>query len=81
MGTLQRLPRIVGQQRCSELTYTARTFSGDEAVSYGLALEAYASEQEMMQTVMRTASMIATKSPLTVRLGSTLHNPFSIFDN
>lgn len=67
MGTLQRLPGIVGTQRCAELCYTARTFNGREAVSYGLAMQAFATEAEMMTHVQEVAKMIASKSPLTIR--------------
>jgi len=68
LGTMQRLPHLVGDQRARELTYTGRTFSGDEAVRYGLCLEpAFDDAQAMMAHVRATASAIAAKSPITVR--------------
>ena len=36
-GMGQRLPRLVGIARARELSYTARMFSGEQAVEYGLA--------------------------------------------
>lgn len=67
MGTLQRLPRIIGQQRSAELALTARTFSGREAAAYGLVLETFPTEEDMLVHVRQVAREIASKSPLTVR--------------
>lgn len=81
MGTLQRLPRIVGDQRAAELTYTGRTFSGREALQMGLVLECFDTEAQMMAHVEAVAKQIASKSPLTVRyvLYSYSPNLFVIF--
>lgn len=67
MGTLQRLPRIVGDQRAAELTYTGRVFTGAEAKQMGLVLECFDSEAEMNKHVAEVARSIASKSPLTTR--------------
>ncbi len=67
IGTLQRLPRIVGDQRAAELTYTARTFSGSEAQRMGLVPECFDSEEDMMTHVKKVAADIAAKSPITTR--------------
>lgn len=67
IGTLQRLPRIVGDQRAAELTLTARTFSGVEAQRMGLVLECFDTEAEMMAHVTKVAADIARKSPITAR--------------
>jgi enoyl-CoA hydratase len=67
MGTLQRLPRIVGDQRAAELTYTARTFTGAEALRMGLVLDCFDTEAEMMAHVQKVAETIASKSPITTR--------------
>ncbi|GMI11090.1 hypothetical protein TrVE_jg9595 [Triparma verrucosa] len=67
VGTMQRLPHIVGDQRSRELTYTGRTFTGKEAVDYGLALEGFDTFEELEDHVMGVAGVISTKSPLTVR--------------
>jgi enoyl-CoA hydratase len=39
-GMSQRLPRAVGMTRARELSYTARRFTGAEAVEWGLAVRA-----------------------------------------
>ena len=38
VGTLQRLPNIVGEQRTRELAYTGRHFNGEEAMNLGLKM-------------------------------------------
>ena len=67
IGTLQRLPKLIGDQQTRELAYTGRTINGIEAQSLGLVLKSFATEELMRQHVDEVASAIAKKSPLTVR--------------
>lgn len=67
IGTLQRLPTIIGDQRCRELAYTGKVFTGEEAEKYGLVLKCFETEEEMMKHVNEIAKTIASKSPLTIR--------------
>jgi enoyl-CoA hydratase len=67
VGTMQRLPHLVGDSRARELTYTARTFSGEQAAAWGLALESFVTADEMRAHAHGVARTIAAKSPLTVR--------------
>jgi len=67
IGTLQRLPKLVGDMQVRELAYTGRTFSGREAQQMGLVLKSFATNADMQQAVEATAASIAEKSPLTVR--------------
>jgi enoyl-CoA hydratase/carnithine racemase len=67
VGTLQRLPRLVGEGVARELAYTGRTVSGDEAQEIRLVNRCYASRDEMMKAVHEIAAAIADKSPLAVR--------------
>jgi enoyl-CoA hydratase len=67
IGTLQRLPKLIGDQQTRELTYTGRTISGIEAQSLGLVLKSFATEELMRQHVDTVARAIAEKSPLTIR--------------
>lgn len=62
-GMSQTLPRTVGIRRAREISFTARTFSGSEAAAWGLANDAFNSEDELQAAVTRTASTIAANSP------------------
>jgi enoyl-CoA hydratase len=67
MGTLQRLPKLIGTQQALELTYTGRNFTGVEAEKLGLVVKAFDSKEEMMNHVTKVAEQIAKKSPITTR--------------
>jgi enoyl-CoA hydratase len=67
VGTLQRLPRLVGEGACRELALTGRTFKGEEAARLGLVNGVFEDEQALRDHVSAVASGIARKSPLTVR--------------
>lgn len=47
LGSLQRLPAIVGYGHAMELALTARRFSGSEAVDLGLVSRTFSSKEEM----------------------------------
>ena len=61
------MPKLVGDMQTRELTYTGRTFGGQEAKSLGLVLESFATHAEMEEAVANTAAAIAKKPPLTLR--------------
>jgi len=67
LGTLQRLPGIVGEQRARELSYTGRFIDSEEAVRIGLILEQAGNQEAMEQKGMELATTIASKSSVTVR--------------
>lgn len=67
VGTMQRLPKLVGDQRARELTYTARGFGGQEAKDMGLVLESFATQELLDAHVADVAREIASKSSITVR--------------
>ena len=67
IGTLQRMPKIVGDQCTRELAYTGRIFRGKEAEQMGLVLKSFSTAEEMHKHVQVTAATIAAKSPLTMR--------------
>jgi enoyl-CoA hydratase len=67
LGTLQRLPSIVGEQRARELAYTGRGISGTEAKQMGLVLEALADRHALEAAAAKLTADIARKSPVTVR--------------
>ncbi|GLD99458.1 hypothetical protein PINS_up008177 [Pythium insidiosum] len=74
VGTLQRLPKLVGEMQAKELAYTGRNFSGLEAERMGLVLRCLKDPEELMAHVTSVAASIAEKSPITVRgIKQTVH--------
>ncbi|TBU96022.1 crotonase/enoyl-CoA hydratase family protein [Stutzerimonas kirkiae] len=67
VGTLQRLPRIIGDGMLRELAYTGRTLDGREAQAIGLANRCYGTLSELQEGVLQVAREIAAKSPLAIR--------------
>ncbi|KAJ0919163.1 putative enoyl-CoA hydratase/isomerase, ClpP/crotonase-like domain superfamily [Helianthus annuus] len=66
LGSLQRLPGIVGFGNAMELALTARRFSGLEAKELGLVSKVFGCREEMEEGVRVIAEGIAAKSPLAV---------------
>lgn len=66
VGTLQRLPRIIGDGMLRELAYTGRTFSAEEARSMGLVNRVYSDKDTLLEGVFDIARDIAAKSPIAV---------------
>ncbi|KAJ8547746.1 hypothetical protein K7X08_011332 [Anisodus acutangulus] len=66
LGTLQRLPSIVGFGNAMELALTGRRFNGSEAKELGLVSTVFTSKQALEEGVKVVAEEIATKSPLAV---------------
>lgn len=64
-GGTQRLPRLVGEGRAKELTYTADNIKADEAYRIGLVNHVYPAA-ELMDQAKKMASRIAAKAPLAV---------------
>lgn len=68
VGTLQRLPRIIGNQSLvRELCYTARKFQSDEAKAAGLVSYVFEDKEKMMEEAIKMAEIISLKSPLAVQ--------------
>ncbi|MCF6757242.1 crotonase/enoyl-CoA hydratase family protein [Pseudomonas balearica] len=67
VGTLQRLPRIIGDGMMRELAYTGRTLDGAEAQAIGLVNRVYENPKALMEGVNELARQIAEKSPLAIR--------------
>ena len=67
VGTLQRLPKLIGDGMVRELAYTGRKFAADEAHSLGLVNRVFAKPEALMAGVMEIAVEIAAKSPLAIR--------------
>ena len=66
VGTLQRLPRIIGDGMLRELAYTGRMGAADEARTIGLVNRVYSDKQALLDGVMALAREIASKSPIAI---------------
>ncbi|WP_213880107.1 crotonase/enoyl-CoA hydratase family protein [Pseudomonas sp. dw_358] len=66
VGTLQRLPRIIGDGILRELAYTGRPVLAPEALAIGLVNRVWPSHAELLEGVMAIAAQIAAKSPLAI---------------
>lgn len=67
VGSLQRLPHIIGDGMMRELAYTGRTIEGEEALRIGLVNRIYENQQALLDGVFEIARSIAQKSPLAVQ--------------
>ena len=67
VGTLQRLPKLVGEGIVRELAYTGRKFDAQEAKEMGLVNRVFESREALYAGVHEIAATIAAKSPLSIR--------------
>ncbi len=67
VGTLQRLPHIIGDGILRELAYTGRKVSGKEAAEINLVNRYFDDQESLMTGVFSIAKTIAAKAPLAVR--------------
>nr|WP_269136123.1 crotonase/enoyl-CoA hydratase family protein [Pseudomonas shirazica] len=66
VGTLQRLPRIIGDGMMRELAFTGRNVEAEEALRIGLVNRVYDDQAALMDGVFAIAGEIAAKSPIAV---------------
>uniref|UniRef100_T1JKI9 Delta(3,5)-Delta(2,4)-dienoyl-CoA isomerase, mitochondrial n=1 Tax=Strigamia maritima TaxID=126957 RepID=T1JKI9_STRMM len=77
VGTLQRLPKIVGNDGLvRELSYTARKFYANEAAQIGMVNRILPSKEDLLLCAFETAILIASKSPVAVQ-GTKIHLNYS----
>lgn len=67
VGTLQRLPKIIGEGIARELAYTGRKVSGKEAQEMQLVNKCYDTPEALHSEVHQIAETIAAKSPIAIR--------------
>ena len=67
VGTLQRLPHLVGDGMARELAYTGRRVEGPEAQQIRLVNRCFDTPEALHEGVMEIARSIAAKSPLSIR--------------
>jgi enoyl-CoA hydratase len=66
VGTLQRLPRIIGEGHTKELTYTAKDITAARAREIGLVNEVFADKEALYAGARQMAQEISDSSPLAV---------------
>jgi delta(3,5)-delta(2,4)-dienoyl-CoA isomerase len=77
VGTLQRLPKIVGNESLvRELAFTARKMFADEALKLGLISRVFPDKKSMIENALEVAATIAKKSPVAVQ-GTKFHLIYS----
>jgi enoyl-CoA hydratase len=74
VGTLQRLPHIVGQGVARELTFTACNIDAGRAKSVGLVNETYPTPEALFEAAQKMAELIAEQSPLAVQTSKEVLN-------
>lgn len=68
VGTLQRLPKIIGNQSLvNELAFTARKMMADEALNSGLVSRIFPDQEVLLEAALALAAEIASKSPVAVQ--------------
>ncbi|XP_016061973.1 PREDICTED: delta(3,5)-Delta(2,4)-dienoyl-CoA isomerase, mitochondrial isoform X2 [Miniopterus natalensis] len=68
VGTLQRLPRVIGNQSLvNELAFTARKMMADEALGSGLVSRVFPDKEAMLDAAFALAAEISSKSPVAVQ--------------
>lgn len=67
LGSLQRLPRIMGQGHAREMAFTGKDISAERAQAMGLVNDVYDDKHALFEGAMRLAKEIAANSPLAVR--------------
>ena len=67
VGSLHRLPYLIGEGRLRELAFTACQFDAAEAQAMGLVNRVFPDAAQLRDGVAAIAAGIAAKSPLTVR--------------
>jgi enoyl-CoA hydratase/carnithine racemase len=67
LGSLQRLPGIIGDGKVRELAYTARNFDADDAKDMGLLNAIYPDRDSCIKAALQLAEEIAANAPLAVQ--------------
>jgi enoyl-CoA hydratase len=67
LGSLQRLPRIIGQGHLAELAYTGKDITADRAAQIGLVNDVAPDAEGVLALAQDLAAAIAANSPLAVQ--------------
>jgi enoyl-CoA hydratase len=67
LGSLQRLPRIIGKGHVAELAYTGKDITAEHAQRIGLVNDVLPDQEAVVAAALALAEEIAANSPLTVQ--------------
>lgn len=67
LGSLQRLPRIIGQGHTRELAFTGKDIDADRALRIGLVNDVYPDDAASLEAARAMAKAIAENPPLVVQ--------------
>ncbi|MFT6397005.1 MAG: enoyl-CoA hydratase [Bradymonadia bacterium] len=67
VGSLQRLPEVIGLAKTKELAFTGRDFGSEEALQMGLLNSVHADRDELHAAAHSMATEIANNAPIAVR--------------
>jgi enoyl-CoA hydratase len=67
MANVARLAALIGPARVTEMIFTARLFSAEEAFAAGLVSEVLPDQQALMSRAEALARQVAANAPLTLR--------------
>lgn len=67
MGSLNRLPAIIGEGNTRELALTGKDISGEEALTMGLVTKVFETHDELMRAAFQTAEEIAANPAIVIR--------------
>jgi enoyl-CoA hydratase len=67
LGSLQRLPRIVGQGHARELAFTGKDIDADRALRIGLVNDVAATDDALLEAARAMAHEIGQNPPLVVQ--------------
>lgn len=67
VGTLQRLPRVVGPGHAAELSFTGKDIDAERAAAIGLVNDVHVDHDQLLKAAAGMAEEIAANSPLVVQ--------------
>lgn len=75
IGTLTRMPKIVGSFSCvKDIALSARIFGAEEALRVGFVSQVRETKAKALEAAMEMAALLATKSPVAVQSTKELLN-------
>lgn len=67
LGSLQRLPRIIGEGHTRELAFTGKDITAARALQIGLVSDVFETSDELSEAARKVASEIAANPPIVVQ--------------